>query len=591
MRFRLATSGAQAMTAPFDQGFQALAQLPILQAQGAEQAQAADMKRQLTSAEISAHVADAALKQQKMNRLASAPDVLDTIIASNAGTDVPTLQAWRQQTLTGDKPTTSATGDPDTDAAIGITTQPGIDPAIAARLNTQYQRFAPALLNPEDYTVQGQADAAGKYQHQDAVDAMVRDPRVAALYGQAFAASDGKPLVQNIGNTGGGFNQYTGAGGTLDPALSALYGDTQQAGIRKDNAAAAASYASAAERKAQTRKVNQDIEQGARTGDIQLVPSQDGSLVAVNKRTLQVQPLVGADGRPVIRGGSGGGGKPLTGDQAKANLFGGRMMESDKILNELQAEGVLRPGNIKSIAEGVGSAIPLIGQQLGEGLGAATNWTQSPQQQQVEQAQRDFVNAVLRRESGAAISSSEFDSARKQYFPQPGDSPAVVEQKRRNRQIATTLMLKEVPEAQRYQLGQGLGTAASAQPKQTAAGPDYGFGQRADGTNKGTGFLGVLKRPDGAVSTEISIGVNLGGKEVEIPTLVPTLSQDEVNYLLGGGRPTPAIVNKAVSFARQRIAQGKSPFAQLGEGSQTGGATGSWGPPAAPAGWSIQRVN
>ena len=40
----------------------------------------------------------------------------------------------------------------------------------------------------------------------------------------------------------------------------------------------------------------------------------------------------------------------------------------------------------------------------------------------------------MRRESGAAIADSEFDSAEKQYFPVPGDSPAVITQKRRNRE-------------------------------------------------------------------------------------------------------------------------------------------------------------
>lgn len=86
------------------------------------------------------------------------------------------------------------------------------------------------------------------------------------------------------------------------------------------------------------------------------------------------------------------------------------------------------------------------------------------------------------------------------------------------------------------------------------------FGNRADGTPKGSGFLGVLKRPDGGVSTEISVGVNLDGKEIEIPTLVPTLSKEEVDYLLGGGKPTKTIIDKAVSHAISRMKNGLSPF-------------------------------
>lgn len=91
------------------------------------------------------------------------------------------------------------------------------------------------------------------------------------------------------------------------------------------------------------------------------------------------------------------------------------------------------------------------------------------------------------------------------------------------------------------------------------------YGERADGTPKGKGYFGELKRPDGNVSTEISIGVQLGGKETEIPALVPTLSRQEVNYLLAGNKPTPEIVQKAVDHAKSRMAEGKSPFADDGE--------------------------
>lgn len=131
------------------------------------------------------------------------------------------------------------------------------------------------------------------------------------------------------------------------------------------------------------------------------------------------------------------GAKPMTDSQAKANLFGKRADEANKILLELEKEGVTRPGNIKSAA----GAAPWVG----GGLGTMMNWTQSEGQQQVEQAQRDFVNAVLRRESGAVINPEEFDNARKQYFPQIGDSEAVIKQKARNRHIAINGILAEVP--------------------------------------------------------------------------------------------------------------------------------------------------
>jgi len=82
---------------------------------------------------------------------------------------------------------------------------------------------------------------------------------------------------------------------------------------------------------------------------------------------------------------------------------------------------------------------------------------------------------------------------------------------------------------------------------------------------KGPGFLGTLKRPDGYISTELSIEVGIDGKEIEIPSLVPTLTQNEIDHLLKGNKPTKQIIDKAVKHALKRINDGKSPFAQRGE--------------------------
>lgn len=98
------------------------------------------------------------------------------------------------------------------------------------------------------------------------------------------------------------------------------------------------------------------------------------------------------------------------------------------------------------------------------------------------------------------------------------------------------------------------------------------FGERFDGTLKGVGFLGELKMTDGSgrIATEISIGVNFDGKETQIPTLVPTLSQKEIDHLLSGKEPTKTIINKAIAHARKRIRDGESPFASTGGGKQAG---------------------
>lgn len=87
--------------------------------------------------------------------------------------------------------------------------------------------------------------------------------------------------------------------------------------------------------------------------------------------------------------------------------------------------------------------------------------------------------------------------------------------------------------------------------------------RRADGSVKGRGFLGPLQRLDGGVSSELSIGVEFDGEEVDIPLLVPTLSKDEVQFLINmapEAQPPESIVRKAVAFARTRRMSGQPYF-------------------------------
>lgn len=157
--------------------------------------------------------------------------------------------------------------------------------------------------------------------------------------------------------------------------------------------------------------------------------------------------ITGADGKPVlvqqdkqgnIREVTGytpkqGASKPLTEGQSKALLFGSRMQESGAILDELATQGKTK-------------SVP--GSRSGYGVGATITALSGEKNQKLEQAKRDFINATLRRESGAVINPDEFDNAEKQYFPQIGDTPAVIAQKKSNREVATRGILAEVPDAE-----------------------------------------------------------------------------------------------------------------------------------------------
>lgn len=67
---------------------------------------------------------------------------------------------------------------------------------------------------------------------------------------------------------------------------------------------------------------------------------------------------------------------------------------------------------------------------------------QSADFQSFDQAARNFINAVLRRESGAVISQSEFDNAYRQYLPRSGDTAQTLAQKKTNRDITLASYVK-----------------------------------------------------------------------------------------------------------------------------------------------------
>lgn len=94
-----------------------------------------------------------------------------------------------------------------------------------------------------------------------------------------------------------------------------------------------------------------------------------------------------------------------------------------------------------------------------------------------------------------------------------------------------------------------------------------GYGKRRDGTDKGTGWLGVHKTKSGNDMTEYTVGLNINGKDVDVPTLVPGLTDKELAYLktepsLKERTPmNESILRKAAEHAKKRLSEGKSVFA------------------------------
>ena len=95
------------------------------------------------------------------------------------------------------------------------------------------------------------------------------------------------------------------------------------------------------------------------------------------------------------------------------------------------------------------------------------------------------------------------------------------------------------------------------------------FGKRPDGTKKGDGWLGVIDLGGGIVATEYttqSDAVKVDGKRIDFPTLVPTLTPDEVktmkDVILSKGEVPEAIMQKAIAHAKKQIDSGHSVFLQ-----------------------------
>lgn len=148
----------------------------------------------------------------------------------------------------------------------------------------------------------------------------------------------------------------------------------------------------------------------------------DGSggkmLVRINKATSEVSkpPIAGQQEQPSNPYAYG----KQNENQSKDSGYASRMFQSEPILRDPK----LAAASQSMFDRAADRLLP----------GDVSNKIVSEGYQKYDQAARDFINATLRRESGAAISQSEFDNAYKQYLPRPGDTPEVLKQKQNNRQ-------------------------------------------------------------------------------------------------------------------------------------------------------------
>ena len=239
----------------------------------------------------------------------------------------------------------------------------------------------------------------------------------------------------------------------------------------------------------------------------ELKETENGDIVGVNKRTLQAFPVMlggAAPAAPMAGAGMPGARMPaattvpaipgmtsvldqqvpaaapaagtplrgkgtaLTESQGNATAYGMRMKEANAILEPLENAGKTNTGLIKGAVSGAVGLVPFIGDKLEDVSGSIFNALPgvlgglSPEQQKVAQARINFITAILRKESGAAIGASEFATAEKNYFPKPGDDAAAIAQKQAARKTAIKAMEIQAGPGAKQMGGAGVLPGATA---------------------------------------------------------------------------------------------------------------------------------
>ncbi len=136
--------------------------------------------------------------------------------------------------------------------------------------------------------------------------------------------------------------------------------------------------------------------------------------------------------------------KPLTELQGKSTSFGARMQDAENTIGDITKDGAPWPSTVARA--GYKAELPnwLPGGQIAGGLATTMNRATVPEAaQRYKQAQENWVTANLRLESGAAIGKDEMEKDVAKWFPQPGDSQSVIDQKSKARLVAQRGMMAQ----------------------------------------------------------------------------------------------------------------------------------------------------
>jgi hypothetical protein len=146
----------------------------------------------------------------------------------------------------------------------------------------------------------------------------------------------------------------------------------------------------------------------------------EGGPAAVAQGAMQETTVFGPDGKPVMVQGGPGTTAKFTEGQSKDNVYATR------------AEGAL--AKLEPVADALTSRTGKVGEALGGvTLGLSREMMQTDEFQVAKNAGDEFLQAILRKDTGAAITTDEQALYGVTYLPQPGDGEAVLTAKREAR--------------------------------------------------------------------------------------------------------------------------------------------------------------
>jgi hypothetical protein len=167
---------------------------------------------------------------------------------------------------------------------------------------------------------------------------------------------------------------------------------------------------------------------------------------------------VGPDGQLRFVQGPGAQAKPFTEGQSKDNIYVTRAQGAIEVLDPVADELV-------SAASRAANVDP---------TGFIRSRIQSPEFQVAQQAGNEFLQAILRKDTGAAITEQEQRLYGQTYLPQPGDSPQVLTEKKAARRRAIDAIRAGMSPAQLIAVERGLSQGQSSNGGGQANAPQSG---------------------------------------------------------------------------------------------------------------------